>query len=144
MATRGLFRAQLDYGVLPIVLGRRVPARPPSRRAASDGKIATPPAPLPPAGGGAILGGKAQCATCHVPPTFSERGWNIGAHAEIKQGSTIPVVVRCGPACTSKQTSIGRRRERWRGCDSRNGGTRLQRGNHVSPKGRRMVIAVVE
>jgi hypothetical protein len=50
------------------------------------------PAPTPPAGsfnreaaarGGAIFTGKAQCATCHVPPLFSEPGWNMHTAAEI-------------------------------------------------------------
>jgi hypothetical protein len=49
-------------------------------------------APKPPAGSfdpvlaesGAILfSGKAQCATCHVPPLFTEPGWNRHTPAEI-------------------------------------------------------------
>lgn len=44
------------------------------------------PAPTPPAGsfdqgaaqrGKQVFGGKAKCATCHVPPTFTEPGWNM-------------------------------------------------------------------
>jgi hypothetical protein len=50
------------------------------------------PAPLPPAGsfdaaaaerGHALFDGKAQCATCHVPPLFTEPGWNLHAASEI-------------------------------------------------------------
>lgn len=51
-------------------------------------------APQPPAGsfnaaaaarGRALFAtdGKAQCATCHVPPLFTEPGWNLHAPAEI-------------------------------------------------------------
>lgn len=49
-------------------------------------------APLPPAGsynvkaaarGQALFEGKAQCATCHVPPLFTEPGWNLHTPAEI-------------------------------------------------------------
>src|SRR5262249_57307698 len=51
------------------------------------------PAPAPPAGsfdpvaaarGKALFSGKAQCATCHVPPLFTEPGWNVHTPAEIK------------------------------------------------------------
>lgn len=50
------------------------------------------PAPQPPAGsfdhakatrGAAIFAGKAQCATCHVPPLFTEPGWNTHPAADI-------------------------------------------------------------
>jgi mono/diheme cytochrome c family protein len=50
------------------------------------------PAPQPPAGsfdrakadrGAAIFRGKAQCATCHVPPLFTEPGWNTHPPADI-------------------------------------------------------------
>lgn len=50
------------------------------------------PAPSPPHGsfnkeaaarGRAIFNGKAQCATCHVPPLFTEPGWNMHTPAEI-------------------------------------------------------------
>jgi hypothetical protein len=50
------------------------------------------PAPTPPAGsfnigaatsGQAIFNGKAQCATCHVPPLFTEPGWNMHTAAEV-------------------------------------------------------------
>lgn len=50
------------------------------------------PAPRPPAGsfdshaadrGRALFAGKAQCATCHVPPLFTEPGWNMHTGAEI-------------------------------------------------------------
>ena len=50
------------------------------------------PAPKAPAGsfdpaaaarGKALFNGKAQCATCHVPPLFTEPGWNIHTPAEI-------------------------------------------------------------
>ncbi len=49
-------------------------------------------APLPPTGsfnrgaarrGQALFNGKAQCATCHVPPLFTEPGWNLHTAAEI-------------------------------------------------------------
>ncbi|MBI2815980.1 MAG: hypothetical protein HYX72_03475 [Acidobacteria bacterium] len=57
----------------------------------------TPPAPgtgvtLPPnvplnqaavARGESLFKGKAQCATCHVPPLFTEPGWNLHTPAEI-------------------------------------------------------------
>jgi hypothetical protein len=44
------------------------------------------PAPTPPAGsfdaqaagrGEAVFAGKARCATCHVPPLYTEPGWNM-------------------------------------------------------------------
>ncbi|HEY3056500.1 MAG TPA: hypothetical protein VGK31_11280, partial [Thermoanaerobaculia bacterium] len=50
------------------------------------------PTPQPPAGsfdrakaerGAAIFRGKAQCATCHVPPLFTEPGWNTHPPADI-------------------------------------------------------------
>ena len=50
------------------------------------------PAPQPPAGsfdrakaarGAAIFRNKAQCATCHVPPLFTEPGWNTHPAADI-------------------------------------------------------------
>lgn len=50
------------------------------------------PAPTPPAGtfdsaaatrGKALFGGKASCAQCHVPPTFTEPGWNMHTADEI-------------------------------------------------------------
>src|SRR5215471_7798128 len=51
------------------------------------------PAPTPPVGsfdpaaaarGQALFNGKAECATCHVPPLFTEPGWNVHTPAEIK------------------------------------------------------------
>ena len=50
------------------------------------------PAPAPPAGsfdakgaerGKLLFAGKAKCATCHVPPLFTEPGWNMHTPAEI-------------------------------------------------------------
>jgi hypothetical protein len=50
------------------------------------------PAPEPPRGsfnpsaaerGQVLFAAKAQCATCHVPPLFSEPGWNLHTPAEI-------------------------------------------------------------
>jgi mono/diheme cytochrome c family protein len=50
------------------------------------------PAPKPPAGtfdpaaaalGEALFAGKARCATCHVPPLFTEPGWNLHTPAEV-------------------------------------------------------------
>lgn len=50
------------------------------------------PAPVPPAGsfdataaarGEQIFNGKARCAQCHVPPLFTEPGWNMHTPAEI-------------------------------------------------------------
>jgi hypothetical protein len=50
------------------------------------------PAPEPPDGsfngeaagrGQALFTGKAKCATCHVPPLFTEPGWNMHTAAEI-------------------------------------------------------------
>ncbi len=50
------------------------------------------PAPPPPSGsfnadaaarGQTIFANKAQCATCHVPPLFTEPGWNMHTAAEI-------------------------------------------------------------
>jgi hypothetical protein len=50
------------------------------------------PAPQPPAGsfnsdaagrGKTVFNGKAQCANCHVPPLFSEPGWNMHTPAEV-------------------------------------------------------------
>jgi len=55
------------------------------------------PAPTPPAGsfdaaaagrGKAVFNGRAKCATCHVPPLFTEPGWNMHTPAEI--GLTAP------------------------------------------------------
>jgi cytochrome c peroxidase len=49
-------------------------------------------APLPPADsfdkdaavrGQMLFNGRAQCATCHVPPLFTEPGWNLHTPAEI-------------------------------------------------------------
>jgi len=50
------------------------------------------PAPRPPAGsfdasaaarGSQLFTGKAQCASCHVPPLYTEPGWNTHTAAEI-------------------------------------------------------------
>jgi len=50
------------------------------------------PAPTPPEGsfnkeaaarGQVLFVGKAQCASCHVPPLFTEPGWNMHSAAEI-------------------------------------------------------------
>jgi hypothetical protein len=50
------------------------------------------PAPAPPAGsfdssaaarGQALFNGTAQCARCHVPPLYTEPGWNLHTPAEI-------------------------------------------------------------
>jgi len=50
------------------------------------------PSPTPPAGsydataaarGAALFTGKAACATCHVPPLFTEPGWNTHKAADI-------------------------------------------------------------
>jgi hypothetical protein len=50
------------------------------------------PAPPPPPGsfnaaaaarGQAVFSGKANCASCHVPPLFTEPGWNMHTAAEI-------------------------------------------------------------
>jgi hypothetical protein len=50
------------------------------------------PAPTPPAGsfdraaaarGRVVFDGKARCASCHVPPLFTEPGWNLHLPAEI-------------------------------------------------------------
>lgn len=50
------------------------------------------PAPTPPAGsfnpqaatrGGVVFNGKAQCAHCHVPPLYTEPGWNMHTAEEI-------------------------------------------------------------
>lgn len=50
------------------------------------------PAPTPPAGsfdpaaaarGQAAFNGKANCARCHVPPLFTEPGWNMHTGAEV-------------------------------------------------------------
>jgi len=50
------------------------------------------PAPTPPKGsfnaaaatrGQALFNGQAKCATCHVPPLFTEPGWNMHTPAEI-------------------------------------------------------------
>ena len=54
-------------------------------------QLAIPP-PAPPAGsfdtaaatrGAALFAGKAQCAVCHVPPLFTEPGWNMHTAEEI-------------------------------------------------------------
>jgi hypothetical protein len=50
------------------------------------------PAPMPPAGsfdaaaaarGRTVFEAKGQCSTCHVPPLFTEPGWNMHTAAEI-------------------------------------------------------------
>jgi hypothetical protein len=50
------------------------------------------PAPKPPRGsfdeeaskrGKELFGGQGKCATCHVPPLFTEAGWNLHTPAEI-------------------------------------------------------------
>src|SRR5512141_337642 len=50
------------------------------------------PSPLPPAGsfdaaaakrGEALFAGAAKCSTCHVPPIFTEPGWNMHTAAEM-------------------------------------------------------------
>jgi hypothetical protein len=50
------------------------------------------PAPKPPRGsfdpqaaaqGEVLFNGKGQCATCHVPPLFTEPGWNLHTADEI-------------------------------------------------------------
>jgi hypothetical protein len=50
------------------------------------------PAPAPPAGsfdpaaaarGQALFNGRAQCATCHVPPLYTDPGWNMHTPAEV-------------------------------------------------------------
>jgi len=50
------------------------------------------PAPAPPVGsfdpqaaarGKAVFGGKGQCASCHVPPLFTEPGWDMHTAQEI-------------------------------------------------------------
>ena len=50
------------------------------------------PAPAPPAGsfdsaaamrGQAVFNGQGKCATCHVPPTYTEPGWNMHTPAEV-------------------------------------------------------------
>jgi hypothetical protein len=50
------------------------------------------PAPTPPSGsfdagaatrGGLVFNGKAQCSRCHVPPLFTEPGWNMHTPAEV-------------------------------------------------------------
>jgi hypothetical protein len=50
------------------------------------------PAPRPPKGsfdegaarsGEAVFNGKARCATCHVPPLFTEPGWNLHEPSDI-------------------------------------------------------------
>jgi len=50
------------------------------------------PAPTPPEGsfdreaaerGHRLFSGRAKCATCHVPPLFTEPGWNLHAPSEI-------------------------------------------------------------
>jgi hypothetical protein len=51
--------------------------------------LQTPPAPprsfnaAAAASGRVIFNGKARCATCHVPPLFTEPGWNMHTAAEI-------------------------------------------------------------
>src|SRR5262249_3320792 len=50
------------------------------------------PAPMPPEGsfdsvaaarGKALFEGRARCATCHVPPLYTEPGWNMPRGSEI-------------------------------------------------------------
>jgi hypothetical protein len=50
------------------------------------------PAPTPPAGsfdaaaaarGQVVFNGRGRCATCHVPPLFTEPGWNMHTAAEV-------------------------------------------------------------
>src|SRR5579863_3815373 len=54
-------------------------------------QLSIPAPPAPPgsfdstaaAQGQALFNGKAQCSTCHVPPLFTEPGWNMHTPAEI-------------------------------------------------------------
>ena len=39
--------------------------------------------PAAAARGATLFGGKAECATCHVPPLFTEPGWNLHTPGEI-------------------------------------------------------------
>ena len=50
------------------------------------------PAPVPPAGsfnqeaaerGKIVFDGKAKCATCHVPPLYTEPGWNMHTASDV-------------------------------------------------------------
>ncbi len=50
------------------------------------------PAPVPPAGsfnpqaakrGNAVFNGSGKCATCHVPPLYTEPGWNMHTPSEV-------------------------------------------------------------
>ena len=50
-------------------------------------KAPTPPKgsfdPMAAARGKTLFNGKAECSTCHVPPTFTEPGWNLHPGSEI-------------------------------------------------------------
>src|SRR4051794_22700967 len=56
-----------------------------------DYQLSLPAPPAPPgsfdrvaaARGRVLFGGKARCASCHVPPLFTEPGWNLHLPAEI-------------------------------------------------------------
>lgn len=56
------------------------PSAPESLREALGGTSETSPAIE---NGRAIFDGKAKCATCHVPPIFTEPGWNLHTASEI-------------------------------------------------------------
>ena len=76
------------------LLRRPQPGRPDHAEARRAPRLPALPAraPTPPAGsfdaaaaarGQALFNGKAACATCHVPPLFTEPGWNLHLPAEI-------------------------------------------------------------
>jgi hypothetical protein len=71
---------------------RKIPDRISAKLAALHLYQLSIPAPVPPAGsfdsaaaarGQAVFEGKATCASCHVPPLFSEPGWPMHTAAEI-------------------------------------------------------------
>jgi hypothetical protein len=79
--------AKADYGNV-----RNTPDLVTSKLAALHFYQLAIPAPKPPEGsfdkeaaarGEAVFGGRARCATCHVPPLFTEPGWPMHTAAEI-------------------------------------------------------------
>ncbi|UJR82875.1 hypothetical protein [Sandaracinus amylolyticus] len=80
-------RARLGHRVVPLSEDRVTP-----QLAGLHAYQLSLPVPTPPAGsfdaaaaerGRAVFEGVARCATCHVPPLFTEPGWNMHTPAEI-------------------------------------------------------------
>ena len=81
----GASRIRRMSGTTPDLITAKLPAlhfyQLVDSRARSRRRAASTPAP-PPAGK-TVFNGAGRCATCHVPPLFTEPGWNMHTAAEI-------------------------------------------------------------